>query len=68
MKLLIVTLSLALLCGCAEKPKEPATPATRYDLEGVVKSLDPNDPVAVIDAKEIKGWLPLRFSQRISYD
>ena len=47
----IVLLAFA-LCACKDK-----VPVKRYELDGVVVSLDPQGHIAKIDAKKIEGYM-----------
>ena len=43
------------LCAC--KDKHAVTPIERYQLDGVVVSIDPKAHLVKIDGKQIEGWM-----------
>jgi len=49
--------SLIALCCCARKKTANNLPIKQYDLHGRIVSLDPQTHSAVIQGKEIPGWM-----------
>jgi len=43
------------LCAC--KDKHGVTPIERYQLDGVIVSIDPQAHIVKIDGKKIEGWM-----------
>jgi len=46
------------LSACNRTPQpSPEAGAKQYELSGIVKKLDPELPVATVEAEEIPGWM-----------
>jgi Cu/Ag efflux protein CusF len=58
-KVISILLLAIALCACKEKAAKPASnaPIERYQLDGVIVSLDPQGHVAKIKGQKIEGWM-----------
>src|ERR1022692_4502965 len=58
-KVLSILLLVFALCACKEKAPKPVSnaPIEKYQLDGVVVSVDPKGHVAKINGRKIEGWM-----------
>jgi Cu/Ag efflux protein CusF len=54
-KFLSILLLVFALCAC--KDKHTVTPIERYQLDGVIVSVNPQADIVKVDGKAIEGWM-----------
>jgi Cu/Ag efflux protein CusF len=58
-KILSIVLLAFALCACKEKAAKPVShaPIEKYNLDGMVVSVDPKGHIAKINGQKIEGWM-----------